>query len=220
MIKLENACKIYRIRNEKVKALDNINLHITEGEFIVVRGPSGSGKSTLLFAIGGMLKVTSGLVNVNGMDIYKLDEKNRANFRAENIGFVFQMFHLVPYLNVIENVLLPAGSVKNESLSKSAAKDLLKKLHLEKRMNHKPSEMSAGENQRVAIARSLIIKPKIILADEPTGNLDPENANEVIGHLREFHKIGGTVLAVTHGTDADQFADRIVHLRKGRVLEE
>jgi ABC-type lipoprotein export system ATPase subunit len=219
MIKFENVCKIYTMRNEKVKALDNINLHIAEGEFIVVRGPSGSGKSTLLFSIGGMLKVTSGLVNVNGMDIYKLDEKNRANFRAENIGFVFQMFHLVPYLNVIENVLLPAGSVKNESLSKSTAKDLLKKLNLEKRINHKPSEMSAGEIQRAAIARALIIQPKIILADEPTGNLDPENAAEVIGHLQQFHKNGGTVVAVTHGTDADQFADRIIHLRQGRVLE-
>lgn len=218
MIKLENVCKIFRTRNDEVNALNNVNLNVNEGEFIVVRGHSGSGKSTLLFTIGGMLKATSGTVRVNGMEIYKMDVKKRANFRADNIGFVFQMFHLIPYLNVIENVLLPGGTAKKISLSKTEAKELIKKLHLEKRETHKPSEMSAGEIQRAAIARALIIQPKIILADEPTGNLDPENAAEVIGHLQEFHKDGGTVIVVSHGTDADQFADRIVHLKDGGII--
>ena len=219
MIRLENVSKIFRTRNDEVSALNNVSLKVNEGEFIVVRGHSGSGKSTLLFSIGGMLKATSGTVNVCGMDIYKMDIKQRANFRAENIGFVFQMFHLVPYLNVIENVLLPGGTAKKLSLNKSDAKELVKKLHLEKRENHKPSEMSAGEIQRAAIARALIIQPKIILADEPTGNLDPENASEVIGHLQQFHKEGGTVIVVTHGTDANQFADRIVQLKDGCIVD-
>ena len=219
MVNLENVSKIFRTRFGEVKALAEINLKVNEGEFVVVRGPSGCGKSTLLLTIGGMLKATTGNVIVNNNNIYKMDERKRAKFRAENIGFVFQMFHLVPYLNVVENVLLPAGTVRNESLNTSKAKELLKRLHLTERENHKPSEMSAGEIQRAAIARALIIHPKIILADEPTGNLDPENAAEVIGHLEEFHRDGGTVIVVTHGNVADQFADRIIHLQKGRISE-
>ncbi len=219
MVNLEEVSKIFRTRHGEVKALAEINLNVNEGEFVVVRGPSGCGKSTLLLTIGGMLKATTGNVIVNNNRIYKIDERKRAKFRAENIGFVFQMFHLVPYLNVVENVLLPAGTVRNESLNTSKAKELLKRLHLTERENHKPSEMSAGEIQRAAIARALIIHPTIILADEPTGNLDPENAVEVIGHLEEFHRDGGTVIVVTHGNMADQFADRIIHLRNGSISE-
>ena len=219
MVNLEDVSKIFKTRHGEVKALAKIDLKVNEGEFVVVRGASGSGKSTLLLTIGGMLKASAGNVIVNNNNIYKMDERQRAKFRAENIGFVFQMFHLIPYLNVVENVLLPAGTIRGRSLNKSKAKELLKRLHLTARENHKPSEMSAGEIQRTAIARALIIQPKIILADEPTGNLDPENAAEVIGHLEGFHRTGGTVIVVTHGNVADQFADRIINLSNGSISE-
>lgn len=218
MVEIENVTKIYHNKKRAIEALKEINLNVNEGEFVVVRGPSGSGKSTLLLAIGGMLKATSGRIIVNGNNIYKLDERKRSKFRAENIGFVFQMFHLIPYLNVIENVLLPTGIVTNKSLNVSKARELLKRLHLTEREYHKPSEMSAGEIQRAALARALMIQPKIILADEPTGNLDPENAAEVIGHLKKYQNDGGTVIVVTHGSVADQYADRIIKLKDGRIL--
>jgi len=218
MVCLENVSKIYRTRRGEVKALDEISLQVKEGEFVVVRGPSGSGKTTLLFTGGGMLRPTQGQVIVDGNDIYAMGKRDRAKFRAENIGFVFQMFHLVPYLNVAENVLLSAG-VGTDRAKRVEAVELLKRLHLSEREHHKPSELSTGERQRTAIARALLNRPKTILADEPTGNLDPENAAEAIGYLAEFHSGGGTVILVTHGTVADQHADRIIYLREGRIEE-
>ncbi len=214
MVSVENVSKIYRTRRGQVVALGEIDLQIEKGEFIVVRGPSGSGKTTLLLAIGGMLRPTSGRVVVDGNDVYAMSERQRAKFRAQNIGFVFQMFHLIPYLNVMENALLPAGVVK-EGGGSSEARELLGRLGISEREHHKPSELSAGERQRTAIARALLNRPKVILADEPTGNLDPENAAEVIGYLAEFHSDGGTVIVVTHGSVADQYADRVIHLRAG-----
>jgi putative ABC transport system ATP-binding protein len=243
MVYLENISKIYRTRYGEVKALSEVSLQVKQGEFVVVRGPSGSGKTTLLLVIGGMLRPTEGRVIVDKKEIYKMSERERAKFRAENIGFVFQMFYLVPYLNVIENVLLaflptlekiPRGGiplrgrdrgdlgtnqqVKRKGHERSVeAKELLKRLRLSERERHKPSELSAGEKQRTAVARAIFNRPQIILADEPTGNLDPENAAEVIGYLSEFHRNGGTVIVVTHGRIADQYADRIIHLREGCV---
>jgi putative ABC transport system ATP-binding protein len=221
MVYLENISQIYRTRHGEVKALSEVSLQVKQGEFVVVRGPSGSGKTTLLLAIGGMLRPTEGRVIVDKKEIYKMSERERAKFRAQNIGFVFQMFYLAPYLNVVENVLLALNTkqqVKRKGRERSAeAKELLKRLHLSEREHHKPSELSAGERQRTAIARAMFNRPKIILADEPTGNLDPENAAEVIGYLSEFHRNGGTVIVVTHGRIADQYADRIIHLREGRV---
>jgi putative ABC transport system ATP-binding protein len=216
IVSLENVSKTYRTRRGQIKALDGVDLEIAEGEFVVVRGPSGSGKTTLLLTVGGMLRPTTGRVLVNGNDVYAMGERNRAKFRAQNIGFVFQMFHLVPYLNIVENALLPAGVVKGAA-GKTEARELLERLNISEREYHKPSELSAGERQRTAIARALLNHPGIILADEPTGNLDPENAAEVIGYLAQFHRDGGTVIVVTHGAGADQFADRIIYLRKGRV---
>jgi len=216
MVYLENVSKIYRTRHSEVKALDEVNLQIKEGEFVVIRGPSGSGKTTLLLNVGGMLRPTGGQVVVNGKDIYSMSERERAKFRTENVGFVFQMFHLVPYLNVIENVLLAAGTGRNRMVHEDA-RALLKRLRLSEREYHRPSELSAGERQRTAIARALLNRPKIILADEPTGNLDPNNADEVFVYLKEFHREGGTLLVVTHGKAADQYADRIVHLRDGHI---
>ena len=218
MVRLEQVSKQYRTKHNEVKALDDINLQVNKGEFIVVRGPSGSGKTTLLLTIGGMLRPTSGTVTVNGDNVYALTERNRANFRAENIGFIFQMFHLLPYLSTVDNVMLPAGVGINRP-GHSAAMELLKRLRLSERIYHKPFELSAGERQRTAIARALLNKPKLILADEPTGNLDPENAAEAIGYLAEFHGEGGTVIIVTHGEVADQYADRIIYLREGGIEE-
>ena len=215
MVKLENVSKVYRTRRGPVKALDDVSLRVDEGEFVVVRGQSGSGKTTLLLTIGGMLKPTEGQVVVNGSDVYAMSERERAKFRAETIGFVFQMFHLVPYLSVMENALLPAGVERRSG--KSEAKQLLERLSMSGREHHKPSELSTGERQRTAIARALLNHPGIVLADEPTGNLDPENAAEVIGYLSEFHRDGGTVIVVTHGSVVDQHADRIVYLREGRI---
>ena len=242
MVSLENVSKIYRTRRGEVKALDEVSLQVKEAEFVVVRGPSGSGKTTLLFTIGGMLRPTSGRAIVDGNDIYAMGERKRANFRAENVGFTFQMFHLVPYLNVIENVLLSAGKRTTEAQrhreghgekpfnssvsprlrgsSEAETRELLKRLRLSEREYHKPSELSAGERQRTAIARALVKHPRIILADEPTGNLDPENAAEVIGYLAEFHSGGGTVVVVTHGSVADQYADRIIYLREGCIVSD
>ena len=216
MIVLKNVSKTYPTRSGQVEALGGVSLQIAEGEFVVVRGPSGSGKTTLLLTVGGMLRPTNGRVVIGENDIYAMSERKRAKFRAQNIGFVFQMFHLVPYLNVIENILLSVG-VARDPAGKTQAKELLARLNISGREYHKPSELSAGERQRTAIARALLNRPRVVLADEPTGNLDPENAAEVIQYLAQFHHDGGTVIVVTHGSVADQYASRIIHLRGGRI---
>ncbi len=216
MIHLDKVSKIFGSPPKQVEALKNIDLHVNKGEFIIIRGPSGSGKTTLLLCIGGMLQPSSGVVNVENKDIYLLNEFERTKFRASNIGFVFQMFYLIPYLNVVENIMLAAGLGSNGPRQRKAS-ELADQLGLSDRILHKPSELSAGERQRVALARALIHQPKMILADEPTGNLDPDNSREVIRILKEYHQTGGTVIFVTHGKDADQFADRIFYLNKGEM---
>ncbi len=216
MINLDKVSKIFGSSPKQVEALKNIDLHVNKGEFIIISGPSGSGKTTLLLSIGGMLQPSSGVVNVENKDIYLLNEFERTKFRAFNIGFVFQMFYLIPYLNVLENIMLAAGLGSNGTRQRKASQ-LADQLSLSDRILHKPSELSVGERQRVALARALIHQPKIILADEPTGNLDPDNSREVIRILEEYHQTGGTVIFVTHGKDADQFADRIFNLNMGQI---
>ena len=216
MIALDDTTKVYPTRAGQVRALDGITLEIAEGEFVAVRGPSGSGKTTLLMAIAGMLRPSAGTVRVSEQDVYELDQRERARFRAKNIGFVFQMFHLVPYLSVLENVML-AAPVDERGNRSGAAGELLEQLGLAGRATHRPSELSAGEKQRTAIARALLNRPKIILADEPTGNLDPDNAETVIEHLSDFRQHGGTVVVATHGPAAGQFATRVVQLREGKL---
>lgn len=216
MVVLKNVAKTYRTRRGEVHALSDISLHIEKGEFIVLCGPSGSGKTTLLMTIAAMLRPTSGSVCIDESDLYGISIRERARFRARNIGFVFQMFHLVPYLNILENVLL-AGRVFGQNPRADAAGDLLKQLGLAERAFHKPAELSAGEKQRTAVARALFNRPGIILADEPTGNLDPDNADSVLGHLSEFHRSDGTVIVATHGQTAERFADRVVYLRDGSI---
>jgi len=163
MVLLENVSKTFRVGRNEVRAIQNINLHVRQGEFLVVRGPSGSGKSTLLLTIGGMMRPTTGRVTVNNQEISAMNELERAQFRAKNIGFVFQMFHLIPYLNVLENVLLASGFERNAE-SRERARELLKNLGLSHREFHKPAELSAGEKQRTAIARALMNRPSILLA--------------------------------------------------------
>ena len=217
MLVLENLTKVYRTRAGEVKALDGVSLRIDQGEFVAVCGPSGSGKTTLLMMIAAMLRPSRGTVRFDDRDIYDMTGPARAKFRAQNIGFVFQMFHLVPYLNVIENVLLAAGAVREKG-QEAHAKGLLQRLGLEHRIGHRPSELSAGEKQRTAMARALLNQPKLILADEPTGNLDAENARCVLEHLQSFQRGGGTVLVATHGPFAKEFATRTINLREGRPV--
>ena len=216
MVCLEGVAKIYRTRTGRVKALNDISLRIKEGEFVVVRGSSGSGKTTLLMTIAGMQHPTGGTVFVAGNDLYKMSAQARAKFRAANIGFVFQMFHLIPYLSIVENILLARG-VGADKNKKARTDELIQQFGLAGRHLHKPAQLSAGEKQRVAIARAMLNQPKIVLADEPTGNLDPDNAASVVGCLSEFHRSGGTVIFATHGAEAEQFADRIIYLRNGRI---
>ena len=201
----------------KIDALVDINLTINRNEFIAIRGPSGSGKTTLLMVLGGMMQPSSGIIKISKQDIYTLDIIKRCRFRASNIGFVFQMFYLIPYLNVLENIMVSTGMGVNKSTQLKAL-ELVDKLGISERIQNKPSEISAGERQRVALGRALINKPQIILADEPTGNLDHENSLMVMNTLANYHHEGGTVIVVTHGDDANPFADKIVYLNKGAIV--
>jgi putative ABC transport system ATP-binding protein len=217
VFRLEDVTKAYQTRAGQVKALAGVNLHIDRGEFVVISGPSGSGKTTLLMTVAAMLRPTSGVVRVDDRDVYAMSVRQRARFRADNIGFVFQMFHLVPYLSVLDNVLLARGAVARNG-QKTRALELLERLGLQHRLGHRPAELSAGEKQRTAVARAMLNEPKLILADEPTGNLDPENAEAVLKHLKDFQKTGGTVMLATHGPAAVEFATQTIYLRDG-VLE-
>lgn len=214
MVQVKNVSKVYLGKQGEVRALDNVSFSVEKGEFVVAQGPSGSGKSTLLLAIGGMVHPSKGQVIVDGKDVYAMSGRDRAKFRSENVGFVFQMFHLVPYLTVIENVLLPSGGGTGMRVQ---AEGLLERLGMSGRMRHKPAELSTGERQRTAIARALLNRPKMLLADEPTGNLDPENGAAVMGYLSEFHRDGGTVIVVSHESVATDYAQRVVQLKDGRV---
>ena len=201
-------CEQVTKRFGSITALAPFDLSVDAGEFIAVKGVSGSGKTTLLLTLGGMLRPSEGTVNFDGADLYSQSSGARADYRATEMGFVFQMFHLVPYLGVEENVRLAA---RNGTMTQRP-RELLEQFGLGHRLTHTPGELSAGERQRVALARALVNGPRLILADEPTGNLDPENDRQVFEHLSEFHRAGGTVIVVTHGSTADEFADRIVNL--------
>ena len=217
MIDLENVSKIFKSPRGNVEALRKVNFHAKKGEFVVIKGPSGSGKTTLLLSIGGMLHPTTGNLRVDNKNIYSMKQNKRTEFRASCIGFVFQLFYLVPYLNVIENIMLSAG-LPDDELKKERTLDLINILRLTERLMHYPSELSAGECQRVSLARAIIHQPKILLADEPTGNLDSENSQEVLKIIGQYHQQGGTILFVTHTNIADSFASHIFHLEKGLLV--
>jgi len=216
MIQLEDVSKIYRTNGGPVHALSGVSLTVEQGEFVAVRGPSGCGKSTLLTIVGGLGMPTSGRVTVAGEDVVGMSSAARARFRAERIGFVFQMFHLLPYLTVLENVAA-AALPGQEAAARERAQKLLERFQLGDRLKHRPGQLSTGECQRVAIARAMVNRPQLILADEPTGNLDPENSVSVLELLSAFQRDGGTILLVTHQESAAKYAGRAIELRAGAL---
>ncbi len=219
MIKLQSITKVFPGGNDRpVIALLNIEIEINQGEFVVVVGPSGSGKSTLLFTIGAMQHPTKGNVFIDNTDVYGLSPAERASLRRNQIGFVFQTFNLIPYLSCVENVVFPAvltGESYNTGLKR--AKMMLDRLGLSERLNHRPSQLSVGERQRVAICRSLINKPKVILADEPTGNMDSVMTDEVIKVFCDLNSDGQTIIMVTHDTRLNEKGTRLILLDKGVI---
>ena len=221
MLKMEEVSKRYQHRGQVVKALDGATLVIPTGDFVSVVGPSGSGKSTLLLMLGGMLSPSAGRVLLEDQSIYDLSSDGRARLRRVNIGFVFQTFNLVPYLTAVENVQVPLflAGVEDKSQDERATA-LLERVGLGDRLDHKPTELSVGQQQRVALARMLANDPAVILADEPTGNLDPETADQVIRYFEEFNKEGRTIVMVTHDPNAAARAKRTLKLNDGKILSE
>ncbi len=211
MIQLTNIKKSFRKKNDIVNVLDNFSLTVEEGEFVAVQGASGSGKSTLMLIIGALQTPDSGDIIIDETNPYLLSAEKRANFRAQNIGFVFQQFYLLPYLNVLENVLTANLAVKNTDAKNDALK-LLKHLNLSHRLTHLPSELSVGERQRTALARAVLNRPKLILADEPTGNLDPENSAVILDFLKKYAQKEKYVIMVTHSKQAAETADKIIKI--------
>lgn len=215
--KLRGVVKTYGKGRLAVKALDGIDLDVIGATMTAIVGPSGSGKSTLLHVIGAMDKATEGEVEVVGMDLNALDQKGLSKVRREHIGFVFQTFNLIPILSALENVTLPMEFVrKGRRERKDRGESLLKKVHLDHRLRHKPSELSGGEQQRVAIARALANDPAILLADEPTGNLDTKTGRIIYEMLREIAK-EKTVIVVTHDEHIAENADRVIYIRDGQL---
>lgn len=216
---IENVCKVYKTKNDEVKALDNVSYEFKPGKLYAIMGHSGSGKSTLISILGLIETLTSGRITINNKDISKLKDDELANLRMKYIGFVFQDFYLDEHLKAYENVLLPM--LINKEIKKSDRKEkalkLLTDLGLNERINHYPKELSGGECQRVAIARSLANDPKIILADEPTGNLDEENEKLVFETLNDLAKKGKCVIVVTHSEEIKKYADEILKITKGKL---
>lgn len=218
MLRMKSVSKIYNHRKETVGALREASLGIPGGDFIAIVGPSGSGKSTLLLLLGGMLSPTSGEIFLDGQSLYSLHSDERARLRREKIGFLFQTFNLVPYLTALENVQLPlflAGMDEADQEQKAAT--LLERVGLADRLYHKPQELSVGQQQRVALARMIANEPSIILADEPTGNLDPDTSQQILNFLEEINDEGHTVVMVTHDPRAAQKAKRMLKLVGGRI---
>ncbi len=219
VIQLVDVCRQYHLGNAEVDALKNINLEINQGEFLALVGPSGSGKSTLLNMLGGLDHPSNGEINVQGVNLHKANEEALTRHRRHHVGFIFQTFNLLPTLTALENVALPLmlGAIPLAERNQRAAA-LLKRVGLGHRLDHRPTEMSGGEQQRAAIARALVNNPQIVLADEPTGNLDSSTGAEVMNLLRELNaERGVTLIIVTHDLEVAAFADRIVHLRDGEI---
>jgi putative ABC transport system ATP-binding protein len=220
MLRMEDASKTYRHRGHLVKALDGATVHIPRGDFVSVVGPSGSGKSTLLLILGGMLSPSQGRVLLDGSSVYDLRPNERAKMRREMVGFVFQTFNLVPYLSALGNVQVPLFLANvDEKSQRDRAAALLERVGLADRLDHKPGELSVGQQQRVALARMLANDPAVILADEPTGNLDPETSQQIIGFLEEFNQEGRTIVMVTHDPRAAKRAKRTFRLQNGEIVD-
>lgn len=221
IIQLKDVAKYYHMGDETVKALDGINIDIYEGEFVAILGPSGSGKSTAMNMVGALDLATKGEIYLDNINIERLAESDLAQIRGKRIGFVFQTFNLIPTLTAVENVMLPMifqGKPYAERLER--AKGLLSKMGLEHRFTHLPNQLSGGERQRVAVARALANDPEVILADEPTGNLDTKRGEEVARMLNQLSKEGKTIILVTHDLYTAKHADKIYHLRDGKLVKK
>ena len=220
ILKVENLTKIYGKGESQVRAVDNISFSVQKGEFVAIVGSSGSGKSTLLHLMGGVDRPTSGKVYIDGKDIYQLDNDNLAIFRRRQIGLIYQFYNLIPILNVEENITLPCD-LDDKKVSEEKLNDLLKTLGLEKRRKHLPNELSGGQQQRVSIGRAIINSPAIMLADEPTGNLDSKASVEIISLLRVSNKkYNQTVIVITHDEKIALEADRIITIEDGRIIKD
>lgn len=218
IIRLEDICRIYRVGSQEVRALDGVSLSVYKNEYVAIMGPSGSGKSTLMNILGCLDSPDSGRYILNGTDVSEMDDGEMADVRNREIGFVFQSFNLLPRYNALENVALPmvyAGVPAGERRVKAA--QALRSVGLEDRMDHRPNELSGGQRQRVALARALINSPSIILADEPTGNLDTHTSVEIMRLFDEIYRGGNTVIVVTHEEDIAAYAHRVIRLRDGRI---
>ena len=221
MIKTDSISKVYRTEEVETHALINVSLEVKQGEFVAIMGPSGCGKSTLLNILGLLDRPTDGQYFLDGKDMCALTEKERNVIRRGTLGFIFQSFNLIDELTVEENIELPLLYMKVPADErKRRITDALKRMAIEQRAKHFPSQLSGGQQQRVAIARAVVMQPKIILADEPTGNLDSKNGLEVMGLLRELHREGTTIVMVTHSARDAAYSDRIVNLFDGCVVDE
>ena len=220
ILKVENLCKQYGKGENKVTALDNVSFTVNKGEFVAIVGASGSGKSTLLHLIGGVDRPTSGKVFIDGKDIYKFNDDELAIFRRRQVGLIYQFYNLIPILNVEENITLPL-SLDNREINKQKLDELIKVLGLESRRKHLPNELSGGQQQRTSIGRAMITNPAIILADEPTGNLDSKASDEIVTLLKKSNKdYKQTIIMITHNLEIAKVADRIIKIEDGKIVEE
>lgn len=220
ILKVENLTKVYGKDNNKVVSLDNVSFTVEKGEFIAIVGASGSGKSTLLHLIGGVDTPTSGKVFIDGQDIYKLNSDKLAIFRRREVGLIYQFYNLIPILTVEENITLPL-ELDNRKVDKFELNEIIKLLGLERRRNHLPNELSGGQQQRTSIGRAIITKPAIILADEPTGNLDSKASEEVVTLLQKMNKdYKQTIIMITHNLEIASYADRIITIEDGKIVKE
>ena len=220
ILRVENLCKTYGKGKNEVKALDNISFSVNKGEFIAIIGPSGSGKSTLLHILGGVDKPTSGKVFMNDQDVYVQNDEQLAIFRRRQVGLIYQFYNLIPILNVVENMTLPL-KLDGQKVNEERVNELLELLGLADRKKHLPSQLSGGQQQRVSIGRALINAPALVLADEPTGNLDSKSSQEIIGLLKHSNKkYGQTLIVITHDENIALQADRIIRIADGQIVSD
>ena len=220
ILRVDNLTKIYGKDSTKVVALDHVSFTVEKGEFVAIVGASGSGKSTLLHLIGGVDRPTSGKVYIDGKDIFKFNDDKLAIFRRRQVGLIYQFYNLIPILNVEENITLPLA-LDNREVDKERLASLLKLLGLENRKNHLPNELSGGQQQRTSIGRAIITNPTIILADEPTGNLDSKSSDEIVALLKKSNKeLKQTIIMITHNMEIAKVADRIIKIEDGKIVSE
>ena len=220
ILRVENLTKVYGSGNNKVVALDNVSFSVEKGEFVSIVGASGTGKSTLLHLLGGVDRPTSGKVLINDTDIFKMNDDELAIFRRRQVGLIYQFYNLIPILNVRENITLPL-ELDNKRVSDEEVDNLIKMLGLDKRSKHLPNELSGGEQQRTSIGRALISRPAIVLADEPTGNLDTKASEEIVSLLKKSNKeMKQTIIMITHNLELAKVADKIIEIADGRIVGE